>query len=264
MVVLTFDQPVGGLIRPPNETSTRPLRTRRIMSKEKSNLKPAQIAAGALAAVTAAYLGSKLNVAGTVAGAAVASIVSTIGATLYERSIERTRESVRKVGSKAWVVRADKPGEPAEIDESDAVEPDADQQAAAEEPKPVRTVRWPVVVAGSVLAFVLGMLAITGVEWLRGAPLSGGDQGTTLGWIAGKPTDNPSHVPEDTSTPPPSSTTTTPPASATTTPPSTTSSAPTTTTDSGIPTTSSAPPTTTGQSPPPTAAQTTPVPTTGP
>ena len=50
---------------------------------------------GALAAATAAILGSFLGVAGTIGGAAVASIISTVGASLYQRSLERTRDAVK-------------------------------------------------------------------------------------------------------------------------------------------------------------------------
>ncbi len=102
-----------------------------------------QVIAGALAATTAALLGSTLGIAGTVLGAGIASVVSTVGAALYLRSI---RGVVAKV------------------------------------PQPERPIRRPlaVVATASVLAFVLGMLVITGVEWVRGTQLSGGS-GTTIG-----------------------------------------------------------------------------------
>jgi len=65
-------------------------------SSDKSGLKPAQIAASALAAVTAAFLGSTLGVAGTVAGAGIASVITTVGGELYLRSLRRTRAAARK------------------------------------------------------------------------------------------------------------------------------------------------------------------------
>ncbi|HVV11496.1 hypothetical protein [Amycolatopsis sp.] len=65
-------------------------------STEKTGLKPAQIAASALAAVTAAFLGSTLGVAGTVVGAGIASVVTTVGGELYLRSLRRTRAAARK------------------------------------------------------------------------------------------------------------------------------------------------------------------------
>ena len=53
-----------------------------------------QIAASALAAATAAILGSFMGVLGTIGGAAVASIISTVGSALYQRSREATRDRV--------------------------------------------------------------------------------------------------------------------------------------------------------------------------
>ncbi|WP_218023379.1 hypothetical protein [Nocardia altamirensis] len=56
-------------------------------------MKPSQVGAAALAAVTAAFLGSTLGVAGTVAGAGIASVVSTVGGEFYLRSFRRTKDA---------------------------------------------------------------------------------------------------------------------------------------------------------------------------
>ncbi|GHF73840.1 hypothetical protein FHX82_002051 [Amycolatopsis bartoniae] len=64
--------------------------------EQKTGLKPAQIVASALAAVTAAFLGSTLGVGGTVAGAGIASVITTIGSEVYLRSLRRTKEAARK------------------------------------------------------------------------------------------------------------------------------------------------------------------------
>lgn len=220
--------------------------------KSGPDLKPAQIAAGALAAVTAAFLGSQLNVAGTIAGAAVASIISSVGSALYQSSIERTRESVRRVGSKAWIVKP--------VDGETAAESEITTDEVGTKDEKAKNRRWPKVAAGALLVFVLGMLAITGVEWLHGAPLSGGDKGTTLGAVVGQPTERQPRSPA----PPVSSTPDAPDVtSATTTAPSTTSSAPTST-GSSLPSSSAQPsttaPTTTGQPSSQAPAQTSPVP----
>jgi hypothetical protein len=152
------------------------------MSEAQENIRISQVLAGALAAVTAALLGSTMGVAGTVAGAGVASVVSTVGGALYLRSIQRTGQGVRSVrnlvvtraGSTVTVVeKSAEPKEPA--DSAQAPEADEKQPSA-------RRIRWRAVIVGSVLAFALGMAVITGVEWLRGEPLSGGD-GTTIGDI---------------------------------------------------------------------------------
>jgi hypothetical protein len=132
-----------------------------------------QVLAGALAAVTAAVLGSTMGVAGTVVGAGLASIVTTVGGALYLRSIQRTKQGVRSVRNKV-VTRAGGTTVTL-VDEEPEDQPD-------EQPQTGHRLRWPAVVVGSVLAFVLGMMAVTGVEWLRGESLSGGE-GTTVGGI---------------------------------------------------------------------------------
>ncbi|HEX3785912.1 MAG TPA: hypothetical protein VHX38_40190 [Pseudonocardiaceae bacterium] len=66
-------------------------------------IKPTQVVATALAAVTAAFLGSRLGVAGTVTGAGVASIVSTLGGAVYQSSLDRTSRRVAKVAKVAKV-----------------------------------------------------------------------------------------------------------------------------------------------------------------
>jgi hypothetical protein len=54
-----------------------------------------QVFAGALAAITAALVGSTLGVAGTVLGAGIASILTTVGAALYQRMHARVARSKR-------------------------------------------------------------------------------------------------------------------------------------------------------------------------
>lgn len=93
--MLTEDQPRASAARPPEDM---------VEQEKKLEIKPAQVAAGALGAVTAAVLGAKLNLAGTVVGAAVASVVSTVGAALYQHSIERTRVRWAAAGLSAALV----------------------------------------------------------------------------------------------------------------------------------------------------------------
>ena len=146
--------------------------------------------AGALAAVTAALLGSTMGVAGTVVGAGLASVVSTVGGALYLRSIERTRRerAHRPRQGRRPLRRRDRPGRrrgPRGTD--DTGEPDAeveaDTRAAGDRPGGSGAGCggrcWS---PAACAAFALGMLAMTGVEWMRGEPLSGGT-GTTFGSI---------------------------------------------------------------------------------
>ncbi|MCG8915341.1 hypothetical protein L6E12_06005 [Actinokineospora sp. PR83] len=170
------------------------------MSKQedKQGIKPAQVLAAALAAATAAVLGSTLGVAGTVLGAAVASIISTVGGAVYLKSLERTRESVRtvtaRVTGRGSVITVSTPPE------QDSAETPAEAQATGDEvddteevavetrpPSTPRTWRKPLVlVAGGLLVFAMGMAVVTGLEWVRGEPLSGGGSTTVGSLVSGK------------------------------------------------------------------------------
>lgn len=65
-----------------------------------------QVAGGAMASVTAAYLGSYLGVAGTFWGAGLTSVVITVGGALYQRSLERTTDKANAAAAKAALKRA--------------------------------------------------------------------------------------------------------------------------------------------------------------
>lgn len=176
-----------------------------------------QIAAGALAAATAAILGSQLGVAGTVLGAAIASIATAIASTLYQAGLEKTHHQLRKlaktgashlgehgpsdaaradtvplgggeilssVDTATTMVDAPRLTSPATPDD-DGPLPDAADSARPDPSggqSPKR--RWPVIVGASVAsgvaAFVLALAGITGFEAVTGHQLSGG-QGTTVG-----------------------------------------------------------------------------------
>lgn len=223
----------------------------------KAGLKPAQVIASALAAVTAAFLGSTLGVAGTVVGAGVASVVTTIGGEIYLRSLQRTRNAARRTrevlthvtdtrlrqetqyveppsgGPRNPLVRASEPHDPhrtqrvAPVGAEDRTEylPRAGASPVAAPPphQPWWKRRWPVIGAASVAAFVVGMLAITGFEKLIGHPISGGT-GTTFGQVV-RPA-----APVTTITQQPSTVTRTHSVTPSTTPSSTVESTPATTT----------------------------------
>jgi hypothetical protein len=199
------------------------------MTEETATRKPdirlSQLIATALAAITAAFLGSRLGTAGTIIGAGVASTVSTVAGALYQHSLDRTSRTVRSRVTHARTGELDNPAAP----ESSTVEetvlvrpPDA----------PRRRPRWGVAIALTALVFVIGMGVVTGVELLKNGPISGGSNGTTVGSLFGQPTQR------STSTSPPTPT----PSTATTTP---TTTRPTTTAPTTTPTTTTAPPTST-------------------
>jgi len=211
------------------------------MSKEQGtktlDIKPTQVAAGALASVTAAVLGSKLGVAGTVTGAGLASVVGTVGTAMYERSIQaaRTRVTAR--------IKTEEPPVGASEDAATvrlAVSPPPEE-------KPVKR-RWAMLAGGVAAAFLLGMGVLTGVELLSGHATSDDGQRTTVGALFGQPGQGTTTPPPATTTPTGTSqtpTSTTTPTTTSSTPPS--SSTSTSTSTSTSPSTSTT--TTTGQQP---------------
>ena len=57
--------------------------------RKKVDVKPSQVVGGALASVTAAFLGSQLGVAGTIVGAGLTSVVITVGGASAQLSGQR-------------------------------------------------------------------------------------------------------------------------------------------------------------------------------
>ncbi len=169
-----------------------------------------QIVGGALAAMTAAFLGSRMSLAGTVVGAAAASIIAAVAGSLYTASLRRTRDKVRSVwGGQAsavpttidtvphWEPAAGAPtqvtgvptavaGVPAAVGGVPAaVSPRSPGTRLVEteptDPRQRSRVRRLVVriVLGAVAIFGVAVLSLTLLELVAGQPLSGGD-GTTI------------------------------------------------------------------------------------
>ncbi len=68
-------------------------------SPRKLELSPTQIAASALAAVSAAFFASWAGTAGTLVGAALGSVIATVGAATYSYSLRRTSEIARRTAA---------------------------------------------------------------------------------------------------------------------------------------------------------------------
>ena len=109
--------------------------------KKALDLSVPQIVGGALAAMTAAALGSQLSVAGTVVGAALASIIAAVAGSLYTASIRRTSDKVKTV---FWT------GQPNEVEEPTVMEilPGSEGHVAGQrshllEPQPAPAPRGP-------------------------------------------------------------------------------------------------------------------------
>jgi hypothetical protein len=115
-----------------------------------------------MAAATSAVLGSYLGVFGTVGGAAAGAVATAVSTEVYQRSIERTRDHVRsRVGG----------------------QPRGRQPQAARTATGNRRRAWPRLLIWTVVIFALGIGVVSGIERVKGGPLSGGTQGTSLGRV---------------------------------------------------------------------------------
>jgi hypothetical protein len=172
--------------------------TREDKPKQLLGLSGTQTIGSALAAVTSAFVGSFLGVAGTLIGAALGSIVATVGAALYARTLSSAAAvALRKMPQRRIG------GLPA--DDGDVLA--ASAPAESDEPRAKRLRRqftpktWIKVGAVSAAAFVIAMVGVTAVEFGANKPISslvsstsniaGGAAGptTTLGTaLSGNPT----------------------------------------------------------------------------
>jgi hypothetical protein len=184
--------------------------------ESKPDLTMTKVIAGAGAAATSAVMGSYLGAVGTVGGAAIGSVVSMVGASLYQHYLERTgdtvRARVRLPGGRTVTVteQVEVPAPRSALDADAAptqvlVTPvdatpttsmtgtaparrPADQMPPSAAAAPVIAPRRPgrrgaMVGAAVVLTFLIGMLAVTGIEWLKGSTLNSGQSGTSVGHV---------------------------------------------------------------------------------
>lgn len=141
------------------------------------SLSPSGLAAGAMAAVTSAVAGSQLGTAGTLLGAALGSLIGAVATALYSFSIQRTMHAVhygRLSGS-------DAPTDP-HADGASETRVDLDVPADDTPPRKHRVNRVTLIVGvalTAVAAFLIALVAITGIEKVSGASLSG-NPGTTV------------------------------------------------------------------------------------
>jgi len=182
--------------------------------KPKHDLTVPKLAAGAGAAATSAVLGSFFGDLGTVSGAALGSVFSAIVTWVYQRSLERTGQTVKakiklpggrtvNVSGKTEVPPPIAPGgetgqarvyvTPGDVDRPTEVMSAVPSAAGATTAaKPNSRKRILVLTGFTVVVFAIGMLAITGVELVKGSPLgktssstSTRSGGTSLGSVLG-------------------------------------------------------------------------------
>lgn len=156
----------------------------------KAGLTVSKVVAGAGAAATSAVAGSVFGADGTVVGAAVGSVVSAVAAAAYERSLDRTREVV----SSRVRLPSGRTAEVTQVLPADLTQviPAQQQRAASIRPatpivpvRPPRRLRLPLLAGATALIFLVGLLAVTGVELLAGGPLLSSQHGTSVGRVLG-------------------------------------------------------------------------------
>ena len=159
--------------------------------KKRADLTLNQVVAGAGAAATSAVLGSFFGATGTVAGAALGSVASTVATTLYKHSLDRTRDTIAaRLESRRGSAGADAPttgaDAPTTVLAVPRPRPPADQPtvhlSVAPDTRPSRR-RMIVAAVVSVLVFAVGMIVVTGLEWAKGASLTTGQPGTSVGRV---------------------------------------------------------------------------------
>jgi hypothetical protein len=143
-------------------------------------------------------VGSAFGADGTIVGAALGAVVSAVAAAAYERSLDRTRQVV--------VARVRRPGDPTtqatqalstEVTQviptqrvSGAPDRRAGEPGVASPTVPVpprRRTRLPLLAGATAVIFLVGLLAVTGIELLTGGPVlsSQRESGTSVGRVLG-------------------------------------------------------------------------------
>src|SRR3712207_5432411 len=89
-------------------SDTRDLRTteQRPDPPDRLQLSAVQVAASALASVSAAVVASLFGVAGTIIGAGLVAIISTTGSAIYSASMKRTSSQLRRAREQLATARA--------------------------------------------------------------------------------------------------------------------------------------------------------------
>jgi hypothetical protein len=136
----------------------------------KTDLNLSRVAAAALAAVTAAVVGSTLGAEGTLIGAGAASVITTVATAFYQASLERSRQRVRSLAHRTRPAATSVPS-------GQHLDHPSDRS------RRLSRLSWGAVVVAAFGGFVLAMMAITGFEWASGGTVGGNGQGTTIGQV---------------------------------------------------------------------------------
>ncbi|WP_395725924.1 hypothetical protein [Nakamurella sp.] len=232
-----------------------------------------QVTASMSAAVIAAFIGAQLGVAGTIVGAAIASVVSVVGSAVIGHSLLLTRRTVTKTVHHVRV-GAGSPADAADTVLLTAVTRRVEiEHAAPARPGPATgttggptsrrrgwwsrpgRLRWLLVgLIASAAVFAAALGAVTVVEAVKGAPISGGNSGFSV--LGGNRGTGPQDAPSSSSRTTVTETTTAPPTTTSSSAPGTSSSATSSSPTSSATTSTTASATTPATSAPTTAAST--------
>jgi hypothetical protein len=168
---------------------------------KKPELRPLEVGVGAGAAVITAFASSYLGTAGTITGAALASVVGTVSTSVLRASAAHSAERLRDTTARLRETRTGSMPRPTDVrpveSGSDPDGPEGTPLLGAPDPERAaeggrRPGRRQLVMlgAGTVIAFAVALVLITGIESAAGKPLAGlvGKQtggGTTIGHATG-------------------------------------------------------------------------------
>lgn len=138
-----------------------------------------QVAGSVLAAVTAAWLASRLGVAGTMIGVALGSFVATVSSAIYARTLDKGKTLLAQTASGTLVERTVQDGEIAEALD-DIAESERSTVRSAEVIEEDKPLRWKAIIITTVVVALLALGAITTYELVSDKTL-GGSGGTTIG-----------------------------------------------------------------------------------
>ncbi len=185
-----------------------------------------QVFASALAAVTAAWIASKLGIAGTLIGAALGSFVFTLSSAFYSKTLHHGRTLLIQTEHGKVIERQVETGEVSEaLDEAEHVGGEVIGAEFVDDDK--ARLHWKTIFATTVIVLALAMAAITGYELITNQTL-GGSSGTTIGGTLGHGPKHPPAAPIPTNNNTPSPTQPTDTATTIPTQPTATASTPTT------------------------------------
>lgn len=131
-----------------------------------------QLIAGALAAMTSAWVASYLGVAGTIIGAAVGSLVASVASALYVRGLDHGTTLITESGS---VVTRSKNGPGAE-DEAEVVVADEDEAVTVDDPR--RDFPWKRVLVWTGIGLATALVLIGGYELATDSSFGNSDNPT--------------------------------------------------------------------------------------